>query len=142
MDEMMKLPLAVEPYSQTALSLDSIRRAPSSKEQALEIGRHFEALLIREAVKAGRSAGGGGWLDDDASEASEATAQMGEEFLASALAAGGGFGLAALFSRSLEATLSAQEDSGVAAEPHSQPGKSISQPTGDTHLPENSLNAH
>ena len=96
---------AASEYRQAPLTVEGIRRAATSRAQAREGARHFEALLIQEVVKAARSAGGGGWLGEDAGETSESTAQMGEEFLATAIAAGGGFGLAAVFSRSLEATL-------------------------------------
>ncbi|MDZ7638772.1 MAG: hypothetical protein U5J83_11085 [Bryobacterales bacterium] len=92
-------------FSRSPLSVEGIRHAAGSHGQAQEVARHFEALLIQEVVKAARNASGDGWLGEDAGESSEATAQMGEEFLANAIAAGGGFGLAALFARSLEATL-------------------------------------
>lgn len=87
------------------LSLDRIRAAASAKSQSQEIARHFEALLIQEVVKAARSASGSGWLGEDAGEPSEATAQMGEEFLASAMAAAGGCGIAAAFAKSIEQNL-------------------------------------
>lgn len=104
MNETMRI-IPSAPYARMPLSLDEVRQAAGSKEKAREIGRHFEALLIQEAVKAARSAGGTGWLGEDAGEASEATAQMGEEFLAAAIAAGGGLGLATLFSHSIETML-------------------------------------
>ncbi|MCL4784949.1 MAG: hypothetical protein KJZ70_18120 [Bryobacterales bacterium] len=106
MTETTMMDAAASAYRQTPLTVEGIRRAAGSRAQAREVARHFEALLIQEVVKAARSAGGGGWLGEDAGETSEATAQMGEEFLATAIASGGGFGLAAAFSRSLEATLS------------------------------------
>lgn len=117
MNETTMLAPAASAYSQAPLSLEGIRRAVSSREQAREVARHFEALLIQEVVKAARSAGGSGWLGEDAGETSEATAQMGEEFLATAIASGGGFGLAAVFMRSLETTLtpSARPDASLPA---------------------------
>lgn len=115
----MIAPVASE-YSQTPLSLEGIRRAAGSQGKAQEVARHFEALLIQEVVKAARSATGSGWLGEDAGETSEATAQMGEEFLATAIASGGGFGLAAVFARSLEATLAQSPASGASGAPVSR----------------------
>ncbi len=114
MNEMAGMAAVGREVPQAPLSLEGIRRAVGSREQAREVARHFEALLIQEVVKAARSAGGGGWLGEDAGETSEATAQMGEEFLATAIASGGGFGLAALFTRSLEATLTPATSPGAA----------------------------
>lgn len=110
MNETSAISSAASGYPQTPLSLEGIRRAAGSRAQAREVARHFEALLIQEVVKAARSAGGGGWLGEDAGETSEATAQMGEEFLATAISSGGGFGLAAIFARSLEGTLDSSPD--------------------------------
>lgn len=123
MNETRIAPVANE-YSQTPLSLEGIRRAAGSQGKAQEVARHFEALLIQEVVKAARSASGSGWLGEDAGETSEATAQMGEEFLATAIASGGGFGLAAVFARSLEATLSQSTASGATAS-----GATLSKPS-------------
>lgn len=75
---------------------DALRQAATTQEQAFQVARHFESLLIEEVVKSARSAGGG-WLGDEADATSESVAEMGEQFLARALAAGGGFGLAARF---------------------------------------------
>lgn len=128
MDEMTRLIPAVAPYAQRPLSIEGIREAAGAKEQAREVGRHFEALLIEEAVKAARSAGGG-WLGEEAGEISEATAQMGEEFLAKAIASGGGLGLAALFSRAIEAAFTAprSEESGGGELPQKLADKTIRQ---------------
>lgn len=90
--------------SPVPLSIETIRNASGSPAQAREVARHFEAMLIQEVVKAARGASGG-WLGDDAEQSSEAMAQMGEEFLTSAIASGGGFGLADSFVKSLESTL-------------------------------------
>lgn len=92
-----------------ALDPETIRRAPDAKEQAGEIGRQFEAMLIQEVIKAARSAGGGGWLGDDANETSEATAEMGEEFLARAMAGQGGLGLGKELAKAIEKSLAAKQ---------------------------------
>ena len=57
MNETTMLAPAASAYTQAPLSLEGIRRAVSSREQAREVARHFEALLIQEVVKAARSAG-------------------------------------------------------------------------------------
>lgn len=87
-----------------SLSTDTIRRVDSVQEQAAEIGKQFEAMLIQQVVQAARDASGG-WLDDEASQSSEAAAQMGEEFLAKAIAARNGFGLGRTLAASIERTL-------------------------------------
>lgn len=110
MGQIASLPAPPAPLLRSPLSVDSIRTAAGSKGQAHEIARHFEALLIQEVVKAARSASGGGWLGEDADQASEAMAQMGEEFLANAMAAAGGIGLASAFARSIESNLSLSAD--------------------------------
>ena len=121
MNETTMIAPVVTEYSQTPLSLEGIRRAAGSQGKAQEVARHFEALLIQEVVKAARSASGSGWLGEDAGETSEATAQMGEEFLATAIASGGGFGLATVFARSLEATLAQSSASGASTSKSSVP---------------------
>ncbi|MCC7340893.1 MAG: hypothetical protein IT170_07395, partial [Bryobacterales bacterium] len=73
MNEMAGMAAVGREVPQAPLSLEGIRRAVGSREQAREVARHFEALLIQEVVKAARSAGGGGWLGEDAGETSEAT---------------------------------------------------------------------
>lgn len=75
---------------------EALRHTSTASEQAFQIARHFESLLIEEVVKSARAAGGG-WLGDDADSTSESVAEMGEQFLARSLAAGGGFGLASRF---------------------------------------------
>ena len=82
--------------SNRMLDLQDIRQVQDRSEQAFQMARQFEGLLIEEVLKAARSAGGG-WLGEDADETSESVAQMGEQFLAQSLAAGGGVGLAARF---------------------------------------------
>lgn len=116
MGQIASLPATAGPLLRSPLSVDSIRTAAGAKGQAGEIARHFEALLIQEVVKAARSASGSGWLGDDADQASEAMAQMGEEFLANAMAAAGGIGLASAFARSIESNLSLSADSPSALE--------------------------
>jgi Rod binding domain-containing protein len=96
-------------FGAAPLSLDRIRSTKGAAGQAREIARHFEALLIQEVIRAARSAGGSGWLGEDADQASEAAAQMGEEFLANALAAGGGIGLAKVMAPSIENQLARRE---------------------------------
>lgn len=89
------------------VEIDTVRNMTDKSEQANQIARQFESLLIEEVVKTAR-AESGGWLGEDADETSESVAQMGEQFLARALASGGGFGLAAKFApliqRDLERT--------------------------------------
>lgn len=116
MGQIASLPATAGPLLRSPLSVDSIRTAAGAKGQAQEIARHFEALLIQEVVKAARSASGSGWLGEDADQASEAMAQMGEEFLANAMAAAGGIGLAGVFARSIESNLSLSADNPSALE--------------------------
>ncbi|MCW5962986.1 MAG: hypothetical protein KIT83_03020 [Bryobacterales bacterium] len=89
---------------QTRLALHStplpeaseLRHVEGAKEQAYQIARQFETLLIEEVIKSARVAGGG-WLGDDADSTSESVAEMGEQFLARSIASAGGLGLAAQF---------------------------------------------
>lgn len=85
----------VAPVAHT-VDLEALRHIKNSDEQAYQVARQFETLLIEEVIKSARSAGSG-WLGEDADDTSESVAQMGEQFLAQALASGGGFGLAAQF---------------------------------------------
>ncbi len=78
------------------MDAEALRQVHGMQEQAYQIARQFESLLIEEVVKSARMAGGG-WLGEDADSTSESVAEMGEQFLARALAAGGGMGLAAQF---------------------------------------------
>lgn len=93
------------PPASSMVELDRVRGIENKSEQAYQIARQFEALLIEEVVKSAR-AESGGWLGDGADETSESVAQMGEQFLARAMASGGGFGLASqvvpLIQRDLE----------------------------------------
>ncbi len=86
----------IHPASASLIELDRVRGIADKSEQAFQIARQFEALLIEEVVKSAR-AESGGWLGDGADKTSESVAQMGEQFLARALASGGGFGLASQF---------------------------------------------
>jgi Rod binding domain-containing protein len=90
------MPFEVQARFGRTLDLQDLRQVKDRDEQAFQMARQFEGLLIEEVLKAARSAGDG-WLGEDADDTSESTAQMGEQFLAQALAAGGGFGLAARF---------------------------------------------
>ena len=90
------------------LDPESIRHAGNAASQAAAIGRQFEAMLIQEVIKTARAAGGGGWLGEDAGETSEATAEMGEEFLARAMAGHGGLGLGKELAKSIEKSLATQ----------------------------------
>ncbi len=76
--------------------VEALRGVQNAREQAYEVARQFESLLIEEVIKSARIAGGG-WLGDDADATSESVAEMGEQFLARSLSAGGGMGLAAQF---------------------------------------------
>ena len=75
---------------------EALRGVKDLQEQAYQIARQFETLLIEEVIKSARSAGGG-WLGEDADTTAESQAEMGEQFLARAIASGGGFGLALQF---------------------------------------------
>ncbi|MCU0226253.1 MAG: hypothetical protein MUF01_01320 [Bryobacterales bacterium] len=78
------------------MDADALRQVDDAREQAFQVARQFESLLIEEVIKSARMAGGG-WLGEDADSTSESVAEMGEQFLARALTAGGGMGLAAQF---------------------------------------------
>lgn len=83
------------PTNTAMLEIDHVRSITDKSEQAYQIARQFESLLIQEVVKIA-PAESGGWLGDSADETSESVVQMGEQFLARALASGG-FGIAAQF---------------------------------------------
>lgn len=86
------------------VEIEQVRTIADRKQQAHQIARQFEALLIEEVIRSARTEGSG-WLGDDADETSESVAQMGEQFLAKAVASGSGFGLAAQFAPLIERQL-------------------------------------
>lgn len=69
-----------------------------------DAAKQFESLLIAQMLKSMRE-GGSGWLGSGEDQAMDSAMAMAEEHFASALSAGGGFGLAASVQSGLEATV-------------------------------------
>lgn len=107
-------------HSTSLPDADAVRGVKDTKEQAYQIARQFESLLIEEVIKSARVAGGG-WLGDDADSTSENVAEMGEQFLARSLASAGGLGLAAQFAPVIHRDLN-----------HAAAAQSTSAPTGSS----------
>jgi len=67
------------------------------------VAGQFEALLVGQLMRPMREAGGSGWLGCGDDEAGAGLMELAEQHLASAIAASGGLGLAALVEKGLEA---------------------------------------
>jgi Rod binding domain-containing protein len=78
-----------------------IDRALPEAAKLKQVGREFESLLIAEMLKHVRESGSGGWLGGGEDSAGETAVGYAEEWLARALASGGGLGLAAMIEKSL-----------------------------------------
>lgn len=70
--------------------------------------QQFEGLMIGEMLKSVRDASSDGWLGSGSSDASDSAQSMAEAQFASALASGGGLGLAKMIERNLSKEASAQ----------------------------------
>ena len=77
---------------------------PNPKQTPSKIhaaAQQFESLMIGELLKSVREASSDGWLGSGGSDASDSALGMAEGQLATAIANGGGIGLAAMIERSL-----------------------------------------
>ena len=73
-----------------------------------DAAQQFEALMIGEMLKSVRESSSDGWLGSGDSDASDSAQAMAETQFASALAAGGGIGLAKMIERNLTKAAAAQ----------------------------------
>lgn len=86
----------------TPLLSSAIDLLPRQKPSKIhEAARQFEALMIGEMLKSVREASSEGWLGSGGSEASDSALGMAEGQFATAIANGGGIGLAHMIERSL-----------------------------------------
>lgn len=82
-----------------------MQKKPSKIHDAAQ---QFEALMIGEMLKSVRESSSDGWLGSGDSDASDSAQSMAETQFASALASGGGIGLAKMIERNLTKEASAQ----------------------------------
>ncbi len=73
-----------------------------------EAARQFEALMIGEMLKSVRESSSDGWLGSGDSDESNSALGMAEGQFATAIANGGGFGLATMIERNLTKQASSQ----------------------------------
>src|SRR5579884_1593070 len=100
---------------QTVLAGAISQSSPDVSAEVVKLARtarQFEALMIGEVLKAAHSSGSSSWMADDEDDGSSETAMdMGQEFLAQALADGGGIGLAKMVTDDLARQGSKQPNS-------------------------------
>ncbi|MBV8808767.1 MAG: rod-binding protein [Acidobacteriaceae bacterium] len=77
-------------------------------EKIHDAAQQFEALMIGEMLKSVRESSSDGWLGSGDSDASDSAESMAETQFASALAAGGGIGLAKMIESNLTKAAAAQ----------------------------------
>lgn len=82
------------------------KQTPSKIHDA---ARQFESLMIGELLKSVREASSEGWLGSGGSDANDSALGMAEGQLATAIANGGGIGLATMIERSLTKQVSNQK---------------------------------
>jgi flagellar protein FlgJ len=92
-----------------------IQKRPAKIHDAAQ---QFEALMIGEMLKSVRESSSDGWLGSGEGEASDSAEAMAETQLASALAAGGGIGLARMIERNLTKAASAQNVTAISGSSH------------------------
>ena len=77
-------------------------QAPGNRSKIHQTATDFEGLMIGEMMKAARASSDGGWLGEDADDASSSAMDMAEEFFARGMAKAGGLGIAHMVERSLK----------------------------------------
>jgi len=90
------------PLDWNTSQLGSQVRHPDAQSIQAVAGQ-FEALLVGQLLRSMREAGGSGWLGCGDDEAGAGLMELAEQHLASAIAASGGLGLAALVEKGLQA---------------------------------------
>lgn len=86
----------------------------TSMQQAAQ---QFEAILITQLLRSGRSEGGEGWMGAGEDQSSASIVEMAEEQLAAVLAASGGLGLARMTIASVPAETASLQPNPQAVHP-------------------------
>ncbi len=86
----------------TVTDLSSASPDQAKQGKIKDAAKQFESLLIAQMLKGMRESGSG-WLGSGEDQAMDSAMAMAEEHFASALSAGGGFGLAASVQSGLDA---------------------------------------
>ncbi len=87
---------------------------PEDPAKIREAASQFEALLLAQLLKAVQEAESQGWLGTSGEEAGGLMLEVGQEYLAQALASQGGLGLANLVVEGLSRTPGARSSAGPA----------------------------
>lgn len=94
--------MSVDPIATTPLLASPSDLLPKQKVSKIhEAAQQFEALMIGEMLKSVRESSSDGWLGSGDSDASDSALGMAEGQLSTAIANGGGIGLASMIERSV-----------------------------------------
>jgi Rod binding domain-containing protein len=92
----------MDPIASTPLLSSPADLLPNRKASKIhDAAQQFEALMIGEMLKSVRESSSDGWLGSGDSDASDSALGMAEGQLATAIANGGGIGLAQMIERSV-----------------------------------------
>jgi Rod binding domain-containing protein len=92
------------------------RSLPSTPHNLDEVAAQFEALLIAELLRHARESGGGN-LDEQGSESSQAMLGYAEQQISQVIASGGGLGFGRLLKTWLEGADASSTESGPVSKP-------------------------